>query len=115
MPDLISNGAEFSCNFCTSKLKLTVLSSSSLGDSKQLANQTNCFFPPPGGNCTFPPGVPPSPCPGLPPGMVTSTGQTTVKIDGQTALGDGCKFICVKGQLVSLSKAGQEVCKHDEA
>lgn len=115
MPDLISDGGEFSCNFCTSKLKLTVTSSSTKGDSKKLANQGNCFFPPPGGNCTFPPGVPPTPCPGVPPGCVVSTGQQTVKIDQQTALGDGCKFMCPKGQMVSLSSAGQSKAKHDEA
>lgn len=115
MPDLISDGAEFSCNFCTSKLKLTVTSSSSTGDSKKLANQSNCFFPPPGGNCTFPPGSPPTPCPGIPPSCVSATGQTTVKIDGQTALGDGCTFTCPKGQTASLSAPGQTIAKHDEA
>ncbi len=115
MADLISDGGEFSCNFCTSKLKLVVISSSSTGDSKKLANQGNCFFPPPGGNCTFPPGVPPTPCPGIPPGSVIATGQSTVKIDNQTALGDGCKFICPKGQVASLSSAGQTKAKHDEA
>lgn len=115
MPDLVSDGGEFSCNFCTGKLKLSVASSSTTGDSKKIANQSNCFFPPPGGNCTFPPGVPPSPCPGIPPGSVIATGQSTVKVDGQTALGDGAKFLCPKGQPVTLSKAGQTVAKHDEA
>lgn len=115
MGDLVSDGGEFSCNFCTGKLKLNVINSSACGDSKKLANRTNCFFPPPGGNCTFPPGVPPSPCPGIPPGSVISTGQTTVKIDGQTALGDGCQFLCPKGQPVTLSKAGQTIAKHNEA
>jgi hypothetical protein len=115
MADLISDGGEFSCNFCTSKLKLTVTSSSSNGEKKKLANQTNCFFPPPGGNCTFPPGVPPTPCPGIPPGCVISTGQSVVKVDQLTALGDGCQFICPKGQIVSLSSAGQTKAKHDEA
>jgi hypothetical protein len=47
--------------------------------------------------------------------MVSSTGQSTVKVDGQTALGDGCQFICPKGQPVSLSKSGQAIAKHDEA
>ncbi|MFI5342615.1 MAG: PAAR-like protein [Chlamydiales bacterium] len=116
MPNLVCDGAEFSCMFCTSKLKLTVTSSSTTGDSKKLANQGNCFLPPPpGGNCTFPPGVPPSPCPGVPPGCVISAGQSTVKIDNLTALGDGCKFMCPKAQVVSLSNAGQTVVKHDEA
>ena len=115
MPDLVSDGSEFSCNFCTSKLKLKIIHSSSSGDSKKLANQMNCFLPPPGGNCTFPPGAPPVPCTGVPPGCVTSTGQATVKIDGQSALGEGCQFLCPKGQPVSLSKASQSVAKHDEA
>lgn len=115
MGDLVSDGGEFSCNFCTGKLTLKVTSSSASGDSKKLANQINCFFPPPGGNCTFPPNLPPTPCPGLPPGSVVSTGQSTVKVDGQTALGDGCKFLCPKAQPVTLSKAGQTVAKHDGA
>lgn len=115
MADLVCEGGEFSCNFCTSKLKLSIIKSSSSGDSKKLANQANCFFPPPGGNCTFPPGVAPTPCPGIPPGAVISAGQSVVKVDGQTALGEGCKFICPKGQPVSLSKQGQTVGKHNEA
>ena len=86
------------------------------GDSKKLANQINCFLPPPGGNCTFPPGVPPPPCAGVPPGMVVDTGQSTVKVDGQTALGEGCKFMCpLFAQPVTLSKSDQAVAKHDEA
>lgn len=115
MADLVSDGGEFSCNFCASKLKLSVIISSSTGNSQKLANQTNCFLPPPGGTCTLIPGIPPPPCVGAPPGMVVETGQTTVKVDGQTALGDGCKFMCPLGQPVTLSKAGQEVAKHDEA
>lgn len=115
MGDLVSEGAKFKCNFCTSDLTLSVINSSTTGDSKKLANQTNCMLPPPGGNCTFPPGAPPVPCTGVPPGCVTSTGQSVVKIDGQTALGEGCQFLCPKGQPVSLSSAGQTVAKHDEA
>lgn len=115
MADLVSEESEFSCNFCTSKLKLGIASSCAKGKGKKIGNQTNSFFAPPGGNCTFPPNVPPSPCPGIPPGGVVSTGQSTVKVDGQTALGDGCKFMCPKAQQVALSKAGQEVAKHNEA
>lgn len=115
MADLVSEGGEFSCQFCTGSHKLNVLQSSSSGASKKIANKTNCFLPPPGGNCSFPPGVPPSPCPGIPPGGVLSSGQSTVKIDGVAALGEGCKFMCPKGQSVALSKAGQTVGKHDEA
>lgn len=115
MADLVSEKGEFSCNFCTSKLSLGITSSSTCGQSKKLANRSNSFFAPPGGNCSFPPGVPPSPCPGVPPGCVIATGQTIVSIDGQTALGDGCKFLCPKMQPVLLSKAGQTVGKHNEA
>lgn len=115
MADLVSDSGEFSCDYCASKLKLTVLNSSSSGDSKKIANKSNCFLPPPAGMCTFP-GIPPgTPCVGAPPGTVVDTGQTTVKIDGQPALGDGAKFMCPLGQSVSLSKAGQTVGKHDEA
>ena len=113
---LVADGAEFSCPQCTSKLKLLVTSSSTTGDSKKLANKENCFLPPPGGNCLFPSNLPPMPCPGIPPGNVSSTGQTTVKIDNETALGDGCIFKCpIKPFMASLSSAGQKIVKHDEA
>lgn len=117
MSKLVSDGGEFSCNFCTCKLKLKVLSSSTTGDGKKIANQANCILPPPGGNCTFPPGVPPPPCVGVaPPGSVTKTGQDTVKVDGITALGDGAQFVCPAfGQPVSLSSPGQDVAAHNEA
>ena len=38
MSDLVCDGTEFSCPFCTSKLKLSVPSSTSSGDSKKLAH-----------------------------------------------------------------------------
>ena len=111
---LVADGAEFSCPQCTSKLKLLVTSSSTTGDSKKLANKDNCLLPPPGGMCQFPSNLPPTPCPGIP--KVSSTGQTTVKIDNATALGDGCSFDClIKPFTASLSSAGQKVVKHDEA
>ncbi|MBA2367849.1 MAG: hypothetical protein H0V82_02355, partial [Candidatus Protochlamydia sp.] len=48
--------------------------------------------------------------------MVVSTGQSTVKVDGQPALGEGCQFMCpLFGQPVTLSKSDQTVAKHDEA
>lgn len=47
---------------------------------------------------------------------MTSTGQSTVEIDGQPALGEGCQFTCpMFGQTVSLSKSDQSVGKHNEA
>lgn len=112
MGNLVVDGAEFSCNFCTSKLKLSVATSSTTAEGKKMANRVNCFFPPPGGNCTFPPSVPPTPCPGIPPACVISTGQSIVTVDAQEALGEKCKFICPKGQMVTVSKAGQEIAKH---
>ena len=115
MSDLISEGAEFSCNYCSSKLSLTVTSSSTKGDAKKLAHEGNSMFKPPGGMCSYPPGNAPKPCPGIPMGCVTSTGQSTVKIDSQTALGQGCSFKCPMMQSVSLSSAGQTVAKHDTA
>jgi hypothetical protein len=116
MPNLVCDGAEFSCNFCTGKLKLKVIiPTSTTADSKELANQGNCILPPPGGNCTLFPG-PPIPCAGAPiPGSVIATGQSVVEVDNLTALGDGCKFMCLFGQAVSLSNAGQTIAKHNEA
>lgn len=109
MADLISHGAEFSCPNCPSKLKLTVTSSSSTGESKKLANTGNNFFPPPGGTCA----ITMAPC--VPATMVADPGQSTVKIDGMTALGAGCKFQCAIGGMVTMSSPGQKVAKHDEA
>lgn len=115
MADLISDGAKFSCKFCTSKLTLTVINSSSEGESNKLANITNCFFPPPGGNCTFPPGSPPKPCVGIPVGFVIDPGQSTVKIDNQPALSERCTFICPIAQQAGQSSSGQKIVKHNEA
>lgn len=109
MADLISDGAEFSCPNCPSKLKLTVISSSSTGDSKKLANKSNNFFPPPGGTCAITMG----PC--APATTLVDPGQSTVEIDGVTALGAGCKFQCALGGMVTASSHGQSIAKHDEA
>lgn len=109
MADLISDGAEFSCPFCPSKLKLTVTSSSSTGESKKLANKSNNFFPPPGGTCA----ITMAPC--TPATVVANPGQCTVEIDNITALGKGCMFQCSIGGLITASSPGQTVAKHDEA
>lgn len=86
MSKLIAEGGEFSCPYCPNKLKLTVTSSSSTGNSKKLANISNNLFLPPGGICS----ITQSPC--NPATTLTNAGQSTVKIDGQTALGKGCEF-----------------------
>ncbi len=57
--------------------------------------------------------MPPSPCAGA--FTVINAGQAAVNIDGQQALGDGCQFICPKGQVVSRDSFGQNVAKHNEA
>ena len=115
MSDLVVNNADFSCSFCSGGLKLKVANSSTTGDGKKIANQTNCFMPPPGGTCSLISGIPPPPCPGVPIGCVTSTGQSTVKVDGQKALGKGSTCMCPLGQSVSLSAAGQTIVKHNTA
>lgn len=115
MSELVSDGASFSCNFCTGKLKLMVANSSTDGESKPLATQMNCFLPPPGGNCSLIPGIPPPPCVGAPIGFVVKPGQSSVQIDGQKALGDGAAFLCPLGQNVALSDPGQKVGTHNEA
>ena len=51
MGDVVSDGTSFGCAIGTAKLKITVLSSSSEGESKKLANEGNYMFPPPPGGC----------------------------------------------------------------
>lgn len=112
MGDLVCDGTSFSCPFCTSKLKLMVPSSSSKGSSKNLANTSNSLFPPPGGQCTV---CPSAPVPCVPSVSVVDPGQKPVLIDGLPALGDGCKFLCAKGGLITVSSSGQTAAKHEEA
>ena len=112
MGDLVCDGTEFSCPFCTSKLKLSVPSSCATGDSKKLANRGNCFFSPPGGNCLV---VPSSPVPCIPAASVVDNGQSPVKISGLPALGSGCKFQCAKGGTLTVSSPGQKKVEHDGA
>jgi hypothetical protein len=112
MGDLVCDGNEFSCPFCTSKLKLKVISSPATGDSKKLANKGNSIFPPPGGNCIV---IPSAPVPCTPAAFVTDPGQKNVKISELPALGAGCKFQCAKGGLITVSSSGQNKAKHDEA
>lgn len=116
MGDLTSDGGEFSCKFCQGgNLKLTVTNSSSSGESKKLSHKLNCLIPP-GKICTFPQSLPPTPCPGIPPGMMTSTDQSTVVIDKLAqGVGEGACFMCVKGQKVTRSGSAQHTGKYDEA
>lgn len=112
MGDLVSDGTEFACPFCTSKLKLKVPSSPATGDGKKLANMANCFFPPPGGNCIV---IPSAPVPCTPAAVPIDPGQSPVKIQNMPALGAGCKFQCAKGGLLTVSSSGQSKAKHEEA
>lgn len=112
MPDLVSEDTSFSCPFCTSQLKLKVASSSAKSDSKNLANLDNSFFPPPGGQCTV---CPSAPIPCVPSVNVLDPGQGKVQINEKIALGAGCKFMCAKGGLLTVSSPGQTKSKHDEA
>ncbi|MBS0615332.1 MAG: DUF4280 domain-containing protein [Verrucomicrobia bacterium] len=112
MGELTSEDTSFSCPFCTSKLQLKVTSSSTTGGTKKIANKTNFMFPPPGGQCTV---IPSAPVPCVPSVKVLDPGQGIVELDGVTALGAGCKFLCAKGGLISVSSPGQSTAKHDEA
>lgn len=112
MGNLVCDGTEFSCPFCTSKLKLKVPSSSVTSQGKKLANMGNCFFPPPGGQCTV---IPSAPVPCTPAATPIDSGQKPVKISELPALGAGCKFQCAKGGLLTVSSDGQTKAKHEEA
>ena len=112
MGDIVCDGTQFSCPFCTSKLKLKVAASSTKGNKKKLANRGNSFFPPPGGNCTV---IPSAPVPCTPAAVVSDPGQSPVKIDKLQALGAGCKFQCAKGGVISVSSPGQTQAKHNGA
>lgn len=109
MGDVICDGAEYSCPFCTGKLKLKVVSSPGKGQSKKLANKGNCFFPPPGGNCTV---IPTAPVPCTPAAMPTDAGQSPLTIQKMPALGASSKFQCAKGGLITVSTEGQGKAHH---
>ncbi len=110
MGDLVCDGTEFSCPFCTSKLKLKVPSSPGTAEGKKLANMGNCFFPPPGGQCTV---VPNAPVPCTPAASPVDPGQSPLKIAQMPALGAGCKFQCAKGGLLTVSSPGQTKAQHE--
>lgn len=113
MGDVVSDATEFSCPFCTTKLKITVPSSSAKGSKKALATTTNSLFPPPpGGQCLV---CPSAPVPCTPSVNNIDPGQSAWKIDGAPALGAGCKFMCAKGGLLTVSSPGQTKAKHEGA
>lgn len=117
MGDVVSDGTSFGCAIGTAKLKITVLSSSSEGESTKLANEGNYMFPPPpGGLCQMPGVVPPPPC--VPPDVATlMPGQSAVTIDGKKALGAGCMLQCKMFPLgiLTVSSSGQGAAIHDGA
>lgn len=117
MGDVVSDGTSFGCAIGTAKLKITVLSSSSEGESKKLANEGNYMFPPPpGGLCQIPGVVPPPPC--VPPDVATlMPGQSPVTIDGKKALGAGCMLQCkmFPAGILTVSSSGQGASIHDGA
>ncbi len=117
MGDVVSDGTSFGCAIGTAKLKITVLSSSSEGESKKLANEGNYMFPPPpGGLCQIPGVVPPPPC--VPPSVSTlSPGQSPVTVDGKKALGSGCQLLCAMAPMgiLTVSSSGQGAAVHDGA
>lgn len=73
---------------------------------------SNCFFPPPGGQCIVNPSAPVSCAPSA---NAIDPGQSSVSVEGQPALGSGCKFLCAKGGLITVSSPGQAKAKHEEA
>ncbi|MBS0647906.1 MAG: DUF4280 domain-containing protein [Verrucomicrobia bacterium] len=111
MGDFVSDGTEFSCPLCTSKLKIAVPSSSAEGDSKAIANTGNFMFPPPpGAQCLL---VPSAPAPCAPPNVsVMDPGQSSLEVDGKKALGSGCMLQCAKSGLLSVASSGQSSAQH---
>ena len=113
MGDVVSDGTEFSCPLCTTKLKIAVPSSSAMGTGKTLATTSNSLFPPPpGGQCLV---CPSAPVPCAPSVNNIDPGQSAWQIDGAQALGSGCKFMCAKGGLLTVSSPGQSEAQHDGA
>ena len=101
MKKAVCDGAEFSCPFCTSKLKLKVFSSPAKKKGKTLANKINCIFPPPaGGMCRV---VPSAPMPCTPAAFVIDPGKSGLTIQSFPALSPDCKFQCAKGGQIKMS------------
>lgn len=109
MGDVVADGAEFSCPYCTGSLKLKVIASKMKGESKKLANKGNCFFPPPGAQCIV---VPNAPVPCAPAAVNTAEGQSPLKIEYLKALGQGCEFQCAQGGKISRTDSAQSKAHH---
>lgn len=109
MGKLVCDGTEYSCPFCTSKLKVSVTSSTTKAQKKKVANMGNSFFPPPGGQCTI---CPSAPVPCTPAANAAYPGQTKVHVDGLVALGKGSIFQCAKGGILTVANPGQEQVSH---
>jgi hypothetical protein len=112
MGDVVSDGDSFSCPFCTDKVKLGVSSSPIESDSKKLATTSNHSFSAPGAQCIV---VPSAPKPCQPNAQNIVPGQSPLAIEGSSALGAGCKFMCANGGLLAVSSSSQSSTVHDGA
>jgi hypothetical protein len=112
MGDVVSDGESLSCPFCTAKIKLGVSSSAVESDSKKIANTNNHSFSAPGAQCIV---VPSAPKPCQPSGQNVDPGQSPLSVDGSSALGAGCKWMCAQGGLITISSAAQSSMIHDGA
>lgn len=112
MPDTVADSSTFVCPFCTSKLKLVVPSSFTLGGEKNVGNTSSTLFPPPGGQCTV---CPSSPVPCVPSVNNVTAAQDAFISSGLPLLGVGCLYMCSKGGLIILDSSAQSSAKHDEA
>lgn len=112
MGDLVSDGESFRCPFCTGNIKLAVSSSPMQGDGKNIANTDNYSLSAPGAQCIV---IPSSPAPCNPSEQSMDPDQSPLKIEGSPALGAGCKFLCAKGGLITVSASAQSAAMHDGA
>jgi hypothetical protein len=112
MGNIVADGEGFMCPMCTGKIKLSVSSCSTKGDSKKLATEKNYSLSAPGAQCIV---VPTAPQPCQPSIVSVVPGQMAVKIDGATALGASCMMMCAKGGMLSVSSSAQSVAKHGGA
>jgi hypothetical protein len=93
----------------------TETSSSQIAYQKRFEeNRQRCHvLAPASAPCTFPAEIPSSPCLGA--FIVSKPGTSVEKIGGKNSLTEECQFICLKGQTVSRSTAGQEIANHKQA
>lgn len=112
MGDVGSDGESYICPFCTDKVKMGISSSPAEGDSKNLGNMSNYSHSAPGAQCLV---IPSAPAPCQPNAQPIDPGQSPLAIDGKTALGSGCKFMCCKGGLLTVSSSAQSSATHNGA